>query len=478
MWPLNATEETTKTTFPDLFYETIQPTIASILVFAFADIRRIARETEDLLGNGNTQVLDLPIPAKEMIQICRDNKEILRPKVNQNTFNTVEYIVKEFFVSGNEYVNVEHVTVQHCGDDNALNECVHAILINDERKQITLTFRGSITMQDWITDAKLVSGDIANPLYNFFDESDDKDQPEFLGVHLGFRDYLYDVRDPLLPSISLHNLQTKVKDGLSKANTGISKGKKVIGDAIPSKRNITADLALGEDEYSSNSGELSSSTKQEDPTNDANNVDASPPPEESSKKNKIDKILDQVQELMDAKPGYKLYITGHSLGGALALLTTVEASVRFSTPNIPVTCVTIANPRVGDDKFRKAIQTLEQSHKLRCLTVHNDMDLVPALPNRLCRGDWCSPNAFCYCGMQLVLKERSFFTKYHSETSDTKLDELQAELRRLLIVLCCWPGMAKQHNYRTYLDRLVEQKQKLSQVYLNDLYKKQGINFD
>ena len=45
-------------------------------------------------------------------------------------------------------------------------------------------------MNDWITDAKMVTGDLENPLYDANDTSKDA-QPEFLAIHVGFRDYLY-----------------------------------------------------------------------------------------------------------------------------------------------------------------------------------------------------------------------------------------------------------------------------------------------
>jgi hypothetical protein len=45
-------------------------------------------------------------------------------------------------------------------------------------------------MKDWITDAKIVTGDLENPLYDANDTSKDA-QPEYLAIHIGFRDYLY-----------------------------------------------------------------------------------------------------------------------------------------------------------------------------------------------------------------------------------------------------------------------------------------------
>ena len=53
---------------------------------------------------------------------------------------------------------------------------------------------------------------------------------------------------------------------------------------------------------------------------------------------------------------YRLFITGHSLGGALATLTTVALAgceIANSIPGIfPVTAITFASPRVGNRGFQ------------------------------------------------------------------------------------------------------------------------------
>jgi hypothetical protein len=308
--------------------------------------------------------------------------------------------------------------MHHFGDNNALHECVHVVHTNTHSKQVVVTFRGSITAQDWMTDAKLLSGELANPLFEHED-----DQPPFLGVHLGFRDYLYGNAPSLVPN-PIH---------------------------LKLKKMIT------------------------DTSNNKNNNDKE---QEEIKPNKITVILDQVQELMDQHPDYTLYLTGHSLGAALAQLACLEATVRFGRAGRPVTCVTIASPRVGDHHFRAAIQRLERQKRLRFLAVRNKYDLVPLAPNRFCRCDFCRPNEFCQPGVQLMLNSATtFVTTYHSETEDTKWEEFRRELLHLAILLSCSIRMAEQHNYRTYLDRLVAQKDKLSKLYLNDLYKKQNIHF-
>ena len=478
--------------FPNLFVETVQPTMSSILVFAFADLRRIARETENTaaVGSNSLNVLDLPISGQELIKVFAENRELIKQKVRASHYKIIDYLLSDDFMEthGKQVTSIDHALLHCCGDDHELKECVYTIVTNSQTKQIAVSFRGSITMQDWLHDAELVCGDIANPLYDGDDTSND--QPEYLGVHLGFRDYLYDVKDPLLPTIRLSEIQSKMNRVLvARKDTSSSAMKENEKSSNETSKETTPQVSA----HAANEGQEESQqplkkiqvkvreeisklkvnmASKEVSQEDLDKVEAEPP------KNKIDVIFDQVQDLLDANPGYKVYITGHSLGGALALLASVQASVRFARPGIPVTCVTIANPRVGDNRFRGAIQALEQQKMLRLLTVHNFLDLVPSMPSRMCRCDFCRPNKFCMPGIMMILKKHSFSILYHSATDDTRWEELKGEFQRFLIVVFCFCQMARSHDYRTYLDRLVAQKDKLKNMYLNDLYRDQGIDFD
>ena len=464
------------------------------MVFAFVDLRRIARETDIMEGistNHSLDVLDLPMSGREMVNVCVENQKVIQENIRATHYNIVHYLMSDDFMEthGKEVTSIDNVLIHYCGDNDPLNECVHAIIANSKTKQITLSFRGTITMQDWLHDAQLVCGDIANPLYDGGDDTSN-DQPEYLGVHLGFRDYLYDVKDPLLPSFRLSEIQSKMKRVfVARKDTSSSamKAETEIASNDTSKETthqVSANDNAGQKESQQPLKKIQVKVKEEITKLTVNMASKEVSQEEFDKveteppKNKIDVILDQVQELLDANPGYKVYITGHSLGGALALLASIEASVRFARPGIPVTCVTIANPRVGDNRFRGAIQALEQQKMLRLLTVHNFLDLVPSMPSRMCRCDFCRPNKFCMPGIIMILKKHSFAILYHSATDNTRWEEFKGEFQRFLIVVFCFCQMARSHDYRTYLDRLVAQKEKLKNMYLNDLYREQGIDFD
>ena len=94
---------------------------------------------------------------------------------------------------------------------------------------------------------------------------------------------------------------------------------------------------------------------------------------------KYDEIVEDVQSLLEKHPGYRLYVTGHSLGGGLANLVSFFLACGERFPK-PITCITAAAPRVADWNFLWAVQVLEQNRQLRCIRVVNDKDVVPLLP--------------------------------------------------------------------------------------------------
>jgi predicted lipase len=68
-------------------------------------------------------------------------------------------------------------------------------------------------------------------------------------------------------------------------------------------------------------------------------------------------LVTKVAKIFEDHPEYHLYTTGHSLGGALAILFTMEAGASKDLRiRKPVTCITIASPRVGNVSFAKAFK--------------------------------------------------------------------------------------------------------------------------
>ena len=107
-----------------------------------------------------------------------------------------------------------------------------------------------------------------------------------------------------------------------------------------------------------------------------------------NEKTKYEQILVTLKEVFNYKEGdkdysdYSLYVTGHSLGGAitqiLAFTLAGSKTARSIIPNgNPVTALTYASPECGTGNYREAFKKLEFENRLRHLRISNHGDGVP-----------------------------------------------------------------------------------------------------
>ena len=90
--------------------------------------------------------------------------------------------------------------------------------------------------------------------------------------------------------------------------------------------------------------------------------------------NNFEKITEHVKTLIEEYPEYSLYITGHSLGAALATLYGYELS-KLLKHNIIV--VSFASPRVGNKGFKLDFNSQENLSHYR---ITNNRDIITASP--------------------------------------------------------------------------------------------------
>jgi hypothetical protein len=87
-------------------------------------------------------------------------------------------------------------------------------------------------------------------------------------------------------------------------------------------------------------------------------------------------IKDDFLTLKNANPGYELWVTGHSLGAAMASIaaTTIATTKLFDADKIKL--VTFGQPRVGDHSYATLVDsTIAYSYRI----IHQN-DIVPTVP--------------------------------------------------------------------------------------------------
>jgi hypothetical protein len=88
-------------------------------------------------------------------------------------------------------------------------------------------------------------------------------------------------------------------------------------------------------------------------------------------------VLAEVEQLVRLKPGAKIFVTGHSLGAALAALCAAELGASSHSLGFPIEGVyTYGQPRVGDVAFQNFYSTGEHVS----WRVTHWRDIVPHLP--------------------------------------------------------------------------------------------------
>lgn len=121
---------------------------------------------------------------------------------------------------------------------------------------------------------------------------------------------------------------------------------------------------------------------------------------------KLDEVKRTVLDLQKENPDFSVYITGHSLGGALATLFSFFLSVESDDViRKPISCVSFASPKTGNWDYARAFRHQELAGSLRHLRVHNHRDPIPPLPPILFPFAFRRKKLYRHVGISLLLKK-------------------------------------------------------------------------
>jgi pimeloyl-ACP methyl ester carboxylesterase len=190
---------------------------------------------------------------------------------------------------------------------------------------------------------------------------------------------------------------------------------------------------------------------------------------------RYEEIIQNLLAVLEQYPDYKVFISGHSLGGSLGQLVAFYASAEERIPK-PVTCVSIGSLLVGDEQFQCAFERAESLGWIRHLRITNDNDPVPHLPPF----SWYKP-----VGVHLQLNQDTGYSISHARGTCAHLlggEEGWRFFWKLLLSVAKSTSLSismdkiiEPHNIPEYLKRLEREKPFLKELELNALYRDQRI---
>merc|ERR1711935_635198 len=141
--------------------------------------------------------------------------------------------------------------------------------------------------------------------------------------------------------------------------------------------------------------------------------------EKRERPQRYEQIKVDIENALNGETGYQMYVTGHSLGGALAQMVSLGlAGAKEDFIPRPVTCISFAAPFQGTGGYRSAYEQAELDGLLRCLRINNRDDLAPSFPPvSFGLGLLNKKRLMKHTGMYLRLKPSGVLVEHSSKAS-------------------------------------------------------------
>jgi len=205
---------------PTVYQDAVMMLSGALSIYLVADLRNLART-----GKATIPLEDLegPIEIEKVLSHLKDNVETLKAS---GDYEDIEEQLKALEslklhnsagVLSNLLGGSRKSTLLEFGDKDSKKRLVHAITINDSMKRITVVFRGSVTKNDFITDAKVSQVEVDNPAFKLNEKTSNKT----LSLHNGFHKYLFTHKCPETDKVRFESILDSVKE-LLKKNPGYS----------------------------------------------------------------------------------------------------------------------------------------------------------------------------------------------------------------------------------------------------------------
>ncbi|KAL7564487.1 hypothetical protein ACA910_017954 [Epithemia clementina (nom. ined.)] len=325
-------------TWPNLYDEAHEMMMASFISYPITFLLREARagrlkNSEAILEQfkaTNDNNVSISLGPQDFIDIVRDNMDYIATNYPLGSPEFGWYSVFEMYNKLNNLApNHDDIQLIEFDDKQETHRLVYGIGINKRLKRITVIFRGTYAQdtRDWVRNLQFGLVDV--PLPSVVLEDDD---------------------DPITTTTTTTTNPSSTATSTTNYNNN---------DKNNNNKLTQLFVHQGIYEYLFHNSERGLDYPRE----------------------RYEEILGNILSCLDQVEyhNYKVFVTGHSLGGALALLLAFFAAAEERLPK-PVTCVSLGSLLVGDAAFQQAFERLERKGWIRHLRITNQHDPVPCLP--------------------------------------------------------------------------------------------------
>jgi hypothetical protein len=487
-----------------LYHEALQATLFSNLIVGLPPLREYERRGL-LVGDAERlkRLQQLPCTGADISTIVEENQEFLTKAGGffhgENKYKLYQRALgmrvdndddaddtSSVMFGRHSYADIaQNLEIIVLSDDQQYKDIVYMVAISHLLQQVVVIFRGTTTVQDFRQDIKLVLASIPNPIDKKIDYAH---RDEELAIHLGFREYLY-VKENIMkvfykPKVFKHFvsiLSSKKKD----------EGK---DDSVAARE--------AADQIKDFNPRASTAWVRNNPSRDLDRALLLP--------YKYQLIIEQVLDVIDEHPDYRLFCTGHSLGGALASILAFEAAADERIPG-PISCVNSGAPKAGGTSYLRAFTKLEQLGRLRCAQFSNNRDIIPKLAisgtlNAFAAFCW-EKRIFRHAGLQVEFQDKGRYLVHSPPNRPHRCGLLAYDMRRIVrfyvlffilipailvivaipplliscvpILSCCLAkqgkNIPKYHSQPKYLSRLQTRRNDLEKFTIEELNEKRWL---
>jgi hypothetical protein len=178
---------------------------------------------------------------------------------------------------------------------------------------------------------------------------------------------------------------------------------------------------------------------------------------------RYDKIVADIKAAINGEEGYSVYITGHSLGGALATMLSFALAgadgPEYDAIPRPITCITFAAPFIGTKGTKIATEHMEKAGLLRSLRMCHPEDIVPTLPFV----SMCRHQLMKHVGINVRIGGSGFRIEHSSRANF--LTALRNSMFKPVWCVYRW------HNLSFHEGRFAREAKELKKLTLDGLYK-------